>query len=448
MEQDEKWRKGFSPVQILAISFLAAIVIGTFLLSLPISTRGERLFVVDALFTATSATCVTGLIVVDTGSKFTPFGQAIILLLIQAGGLGIMTFSSLFTIMLGKRIRIRDQMVIAESLSPLTIGGIGSLLKYTLIFTFICEAIGVFLLYPIFCKEFSPLVAGYYALFHSVSAFCNAGFSLFETSFIKHQGNLGLNLIIITLIILGGIGFMVVTDLISAFWKRRVDKARRVSLHTKLVLAVSTILIGVATLIIFIFENGNTMKGMPLLTKFLCTFFHAVTPRTAGFNTLDVGRFASTTLFLTIILMFIGGSPGSTAGGIKTSTLGVVFGTVRSMLWNRKEIELFGRSIPRDVAHRALSIITLSSLLVILSSILLLMTEGEKDFLRILFEVVSAFGTVGLSAGITPSLSLLGKLVIILTMFTGRIGPLTLAFIVGQRKPTSYKYPEEKVMVG
>lgn len=446
--QNGKKKQGLDPAQALAVSFLITISIGTIFLSLPLSVQGERLSLIDALFTATSATCVTGLTVVDTGSKFTPFGQTVILALIQIGGLGIMTFSTLFALMLGKKLKIRDQMVVAESLSSSAIG-IRSLLKYVIIFTFTCELIGTIFLYFHFHQEFSPLRAIWYAVFHSISAFCNAGFSLFKTSLIGYQGNLLVNTVVTILIILGGIGFMVIIDLIGALWRKGVAQPRKISLHTKIVLMVSLILISVAMLLILAFEGNNTMKGLPLSTKGLCAFFHAVTPRTAGFNTLNVGELLPVTLFLTIILMFIGGSSGSTAGGIKTGTLGVIFGIVRARLGSREEVELFGRSIPKDVTHRALAIIALSLLLVIASTMVLLVIEKEQTFLKILFEVVSAFGTVGLSTGITPELSSLGKLVIILTMFIGRIGPLTLAFAIGREKPTVlYKYPEEKVIVG
>lgn len=440
-----KAKEGLEPAQALVLSFLATIIIGTIILYLPISTNGERLSLIDALFTATSATCVTGLIVVDTGSRFNLFGQLIILLLIQLGGLGIMTFSTLFALMLGKKIRIRDQKVIAHTLSPSSMGGLGILVRYVVIFTFAVEAIGALLLYLSFSKDLSSLKAVYYAIFHSISAFCNSGFSLFRTSFMDYHNDLWLNLVIISLVIIGGIGFIVVTDIFGLLR----GKTKRLSLHSRVVLILSFGLIILGTVLILLFESTRTLSDLPVGEKLICSLFHAVTPRTAGFNTLETRALAPATLFLTIILMFIGGSPGSTAGGIKTTTLSILLGIVKARIHDREEIELFKRRIPQDIAHRALAIVMLSICLVVISTMSLLLIEKNVDFLGILFEATSAFGTVGLSTGITPHLSFLGKITIILTMFIGRVGPLTLAFAIGRERPTIfYRYPEEKVVVG
>ncbi|MDI6703614.1 MAG: TrkH family potassium uptake protein [bacterium] len=433
---NEKQRVRLKPTQVLVLSFIITIIVGTILLSLPQSSNGYALPCVDALFTATSATCVTGLIVVPTGEQFTLFGQLIILSLIQLGGLGIMTFSSFFAVVLGKRITLKDRIVIQESLSSGATGEILTLLKYVLIFTISAEALGATLLYFRFHNI-------YQAIFHSVSAFCNAGFSLWPTSLISYKEDFIVNFIITSLIIIGGIGFIVVADLKGAL------RGRKSSLHTKVTILVSVVLILFSTAIIFLLEYGNTLKFLPLKTKVLTSYFQAVTPRTAGFNTLDIAQLTKATLFFIIILMFIGGSSGSTAGGIKTGTFLVLAASVSSMLKGREEVEIFGRTIPKDISHKALSIVILSLVLIMIGVFSLLIIEKRGSFLHLLFEVVSAFGTVGLSTGITPYLSILGKIVITIIMFVGRVGPLTLALAVGGQKTlVAYKYPEEEVIVG
>ncbi|MBU1487648.1 TrkH family potassium uptake protein [bacterium] len=437
-------KKKLSPTQILALSFLLVILTGTFLLSLPQASKETSLSFVDALFTATSATCVTGLIVVDTGSHFTLFGQIVILFLIQLGGLGIMTASIFFAFILGRHISIKERMLIKESLGAEGIGKILHRLSQVLIFTVTIEILGASLLFFLFKEDFSSGRAAYLAIFHSVSAFCNAGFSLFKESLIGYQGSILANLTFSFLIILGGIGFVVVADIGGA-----LRKAKRLSLHTKSVLTVTVILIVSSAFLFYFLEGKGVLLGLSAKAKICSSYFLSITPRTAGFNSLPTEALSSASLFLIIFLMFVGGAPGSTAGGIKVSTLAVLFGVVSSLIKGRDEIELYKRTIPKEIGQKALAIITLSVLTVLVSTFLLLLLKEAGSFLEILFEVTSAFGTVGLSTGLTHRLSFLGKMVIIALMFVGRLGPLTVALAVGEKKTKApYKFPEERVVIG
>jgi len=424
---------------------LVAISIGTVLLNLPAaSSTGKSVGFINALFTATSATCVTGLIVLDTGKDFSSFGQLIILILLQSGGLGIMTMSTMFAFLIGKKISLRQRLIMQESLNQFSIGGLVRLAKYILIFTAVIEVVGATILFFCWQKIYSPLQALYLAIFHSISAFCNAGFSLFSDSIMRYKGNLIINLTFITLIILGGIGFLVLLEL---FQYRRNGA---LSLHAKLALKISFILILIGFIIIFLIESNNplTLGNLNFPEKIYGSIFQTVTARTAGFNTIHIGSMQNATLFLIIILMFIGASPGSTGGGIKTTTFGLLVLYTWSSLTGKEEIRLFKRRVSPDIIPKAFTVISLSLALVITMTILLSYVEGE-DFIKILFEVVSAFGTVGLSTGITPSLSITGKIIIIITMFTGRIGPLGLVLsLIQKREPEIIKYPEERILVG
>lgn len=421
------------------------IILGTIFLNLPIaSSTGRSIGFINAFFTATSATCVTGLIVLDTGKDFSTFGQMIILILLQSGGLGIMIMSTMFAFLMGKKISLRQRLIMQESLNQFSIGGLVRLAKYILIFTAVIEIAGAAILFFCWQRIYSPLQALYLAVFHSISAFCNAGFSLFSDSIMRYKGNLIINLTFITLIILGGIGFLVLLELFQ------YGKNGALSLHAKLALKISLILILIGFIIIFLIEYNNplTLGNLNFPEKIYGSIFQTVTARTAGFNTIHVGSMQNATLFLIIILMFIGASPSSTGGGIKTTTFGLLVLYTWSSLTGKEGIRLFKRRVSPDIIPKAFSIISLSLALVITMTILLSYVEGE-DFIKILFEVVSAFGTVGLSTGITPSLSIAGKIIIIITMFTGRIGPLGLVLsLIQKREPEIIKYPEEKVMVG
>lgn len=460
--------KKLTPPQIVVLSFLSVIFVGTALLSLPVAWRsGGRLAFVDALFTATSATCVTGLIVKDTGSFFSPFGQSVILGLLQAGGLGIMTLSTLFAVLFGRRLTIKENVVVQGALDHHKIEGLTALIKYILLITLGIELTGAMLLFSrwIHLPTANPLRVVYWALFHSISAFCNAGFSLNAASFIKYRQDTYVNLVMMALIILGGIGFVVLIDIPKIFkWgfrklflRRREDLSHvfsKISLQTKVAISVSVVLILLGALVLFLIENHRILYGLSMKDKIMGSFFQSVTSRTAGFNTLPIRNLTSPALFFLIILMFVGASPGSTGGGIKTCTLGVLLAGAWSMIKNRDHISIFKRTIPRPIFRKAVMIAGLAVTWIVLVTMLLSFVEDRNEampnyFLRILFEVTSAFSTVGLSTGITPLLSPIGKLLIMITMFAGRVGPLTLALALTMRgQKIFYKYPEEKVMVG
>lgn len=446
------------PPHIIILSFLAAIVVGTILLSLPIATQaGDRVALVDRVFTATSATCVTGLVVKDTAS-WTPFGRLVIMFLFQAGGLGIMTFSTLFGIILGKKMTLREDLVVKGTLGHYGFKSLRTLILYIVIIVFLFEAVGAALLFLRWraIGDWSIGTTLYNSVFHSISAFCNAGFSLFNRSFTGYRGDLFTNLIMMVLIFTGGIGFVVILDIwnLRPRSKDRRPALAKMSVQTKIVLSVSLILILIGAASIFLLENNNALSGMDTKTKWLSSFFQAVTARTAGFNTLSVSRFAPPTLMVLILLMFIGASPGSTGGGIKTCTFGMIIASTITMIKNKERVWLFRKTIPRSIIRKALAIFLLGLAWIFVFSLLLSITErghlfGGNYYLRILFETTSAFGTVGLSTGITSMLSSLGKVLIIITMFAGRIGPLTLALAVAlQEEKLLYNYPEERVMVG
>ncbi|HHV63236.1 MAG TPA: Trk family potassium uptake protein [Firmicutes bacterium] len=436
-----------TPSQVLVIGFAGLIFLGAILLSLPIASRdGQPLRFINALFTATSAVCVTGLVVVDTHDQFSLFGQLVIILLIQAGGLGIMVVSTLIALVLGRRIGLRGRILIQEAMNQFTLEGMIRLIKQVIAVTAIVEGTGALLLAFRFIPQMGFVKGLYYGVFHAVSAFCNAGFDLFGgfRSLIGYRDDVLVNLVMTSLIITGGIGFAVITDVWQYF------KTKHLALNSKIVLAVTAalILIGTATILLLEWDNPRTMGDLPLGSKILSSYFQAVTPRTAGFNTLPIGDMRSATLFFIIILMFIGASPGSTGGGIKTTTFGVLVIAVWSVVRGREDSEAFGRRIPHRAVYRALAVAMISLTLVVVVTMLLSITE-RVTFIRVLFEATSAFGTVGLSTGITPGLTAIGKIAIILTMFAGRVGPLTIATAIAQRLCINgVKFPEERVMVG
>ncbi len=437
---------------IIALSFLIVILLGTILLSLPIASRHQRLNIVDALFTATSATCVTGLVVVDTGRHFTLFGQLVILVLLQVGGLGIMTFSIFFTVLMGKRISMADKLVMQDALHYFELENVGRLIKRILLVTLSIELLGSIPLFLSWRLNLGVGKAAYYALFHSVSAFCNAGFSLFSDSMIPFQHNIMVNLGMISLIILGGLGFVVLMDITRFFLLKLKNKPCRLSLQSKVVLSTSIGLVVAGTGLLWLLEQNSSLVKV----TFLSCLFQSVTARTAGFNTLPIGSLSTTSLIIIIILMYIGASPGSTGGGIKTTSFTIFVATLRSMIYDREQVHLFHRTIPRKSIHKVAAIIGLSAFLITAATIALILSEKNQLFgvqrgypVRILFEVVSAFGTVGLSTGITSQLSIPGRLLTTLIMFIGRIGPLTLALALGRVKPPpAYKYPEGRITVG
>jgi len=447
------------PAQLVAVSFFAAILLGGAVLSLPQSAQpGHYIKPIDAFFTATSATCVTGLAVKDIGKDFSIFGQMIVLFLIQIGGLGIMTLSTFFAIIIGRRLTLKENVMMKGALDRHSVEGLKRLIIYILLITFIIEAIGTLCLWP----KFGNL---YYAMFHSVSAFCNAGFSLYTNNLENYRGDTVVNITVMALIILGGLGFVVLVDIgkffrnffMGIFSKRKhygMNLFSKVSLQTKIVTVGSCVLILLGVAMFLFLENGKALYGLGVKDKLLISFFQSVTSRTAGFNTVAIGNLASPTLFFIIILMFIGASSGSTGGGIKVNTLGILIGGAWSMVKNRDNVYLFKRTIPKHIFRRCVMIIGLALAWLVIFTMLLSFMEADKEampnyFLKIFFEVASAFGTVGLSTGITPVLSSFGKFLLMVTMFAGRIGPLTLALAMAIKEDkVFYKYPEEKVMVG
>jgi trk system potassium uptake protein TrkH len=444
------WR--LDPPQLIALSFLAVISVGTALLMLPISVAaGGRISFIDALFTATSAVCVTGLTVVDTGGYFSTFGQVVVLALIQVGGLGMMTLSTSQVIVLGGRMGIRGWAIMRDVLDQAEVPTLKHLITYIVKMTFVIELAGTVILFIRFSlSQHSLDQAFYFALFHSVSAFNNAGFSLYSDSLVRYQGDLTLNLTVSALIILGGLGFLVVADLQDYLrgWGKKNAPRYALSVHTKIVLTTTVGLILGGAVLIYALESANVLKDLPFKNRILASYFQSVTTRTAGFNTLDIGALSDATLLIAILLMFTGASPGSTGGGIKTTTFAILVTTTIAMLADRDQPRVFKRLIPREAVHKAIAVTILSITALIFFTVLLLVTEG-MPFIRIVFETVSAFATVGLSTGITPVLSVAGKTLVVILMYIGRIGPLTLALAIGGREEkATYEYPEEKVMVG
>jgi trk system potassium uptake protein len=436
------------PPKVLVLGFSTIILIGAILLTLPIATiNQEGLPFLDALFTATSATCVTGLVVVDTGTTFTTFGQIVILLLIQVGGLGFMTFATLFAFLLGKRISLKERLLLQESLNYISIQGVVRLTKRIIIFSAVIELLGAILLSIRFSFDMPIEKAIYFGIFHSISNFNNAGFDIMGEfrSFTAYVSDPIVSLTVCTLIILGGIGFIIMNEVYE------YRETRRLSMHTKVVFWTTAALVVIGTSLIFLFEfnNGKTLQPLPFHGKFLGSLFQAVTPRTAGSNTLNIPDLTQPTLYLIILLMFIGASPGSTGGGIKTTTFATLLGAVWSQVRGKEDVVFFRERIVYSTIYKALTV-TLSGLfLVVIITMLLTITEQGKDFLMILFESTSAFATVGLSMGLTPDLSSIGKVLISMTMFAGRVGPLTIAYAVAmRRKQDSFRYPKGKIMIG
>jgi len=444
-------KKEMNPGQVLVLGFASVILMGAILLNLPIATQsGQSIGFINAIFTATSAVCVTGLVVVDTGTYWTVFGKAVILLLIQIGGLGFMTMATSMAFIIGKRISLRSRIIMQEALNTFTISGIVRLTKYIIYTTFTIEAIGALLLSFKFIPAYGFKTGIFYSIFHSISAFCNAGFDIIGNgrSLTPFVGDPLVNISIMMLIIIGGIGFTVIIDVFQLATK----KVRTLSLHSKFVLVVSGILLLSAFILIFIFEfsNADTIGNLSFGDKILASMFHAVTPRTAGFNTLPMDKLTMPTKFLTIIHMFVGGSPGSTAGGVKTTTVGLVILLVVSVITGKEDIEFSRRRVQTATVMRALAILGIGLLIVITVTLFLSFTEHGMTFMDLFFESVSAFATVGLSLGITSKLSLAGKIIITITMFFGRLGPLTIAMALARRqvKKPLYRYPEGRITVG
>ncbi len=459
VERFRQWLNRLSPVQMLAVGFVSLIAVGTVLLLLPFSTKEGPLSLIDALFTATSAICVTGLIVVDTGSRFTPFGQGVILALIQFGGLAIMGTSTFVLLALGQRAFLRNLLMLR---GEYTVSGMGSARRLLLtvgLFTLVMESVGAVILSHRFAQEMPVGRAVWLGVFHSVSAFCNAGFSLFSNSFMDYRADLTINLTIPLLIVLGGIGFPALIDVLTNVHARLKGERLHLSLHAKIVLTATGVLLLLGTLA-FLLLNQPSMQGMPFKERITAAWFQSATTRTAGFNTIDFGSVTAPAALVTIVLMMIGGSPGSTAGGIKTTTFVVILVVVLARLRGHERVECGKRAIPAVVITKALVVAVLGVGVVIMATLLLLITDGTTMdvpqqhgvFVSSLFEIVSAFGTVGLSiisTAATGALTWMGKLVIICAMYFGRLGPLALAeMILAADRPLNYRYPEEYLLVG
>lgn len=433
----------------MAISFIVTIAAGTLLLLLPFSTKSGQISFVDALFTATSAVCVTGLIVQDTATYFTPFGKIVICLLFQLGGLGIMTFSTLILLVAGRGISLKDRLIIQEGYYPGAQKDVKYLIKNIFIFAMAFEMAGALSLFLHWQKDFSLLKSLALSIFHSVSAFCNAGFSLFSENFLSYRSDVWINITLLFLIIFGGLGFLVLQEngvaLLGILRKKKIH----ISLHTKLTITMTSVLILFSFFLFLLIEWNRALKLFTLKEKILASLFQVITPRTAGFNTMSLNSLSLATVFLLILLMFIGASPGSTGGGVRTSTIGVIFAFLKSKLTARESVNLFYRTIPFETITKAFTVIALAAGVIFLSSFLLLIAHPWAEMKDVLFEVFSAFSTVGLSLGITPKLSDFGKIVIVFTMYIGRIGPLSLLYAFSrQRAFGRYEYIEETVMIG
>lgn len=451
MERVKSWSQfKLKPAQIVLLTFAGLILVGTFMLMLPFATKdGSTISAVDALFMATSATCVTGLSTLSLNGDFSLFGQIVILILIQIGGLGYMTLFSSMTILMGRSMAMKDRVIMQDLLDISSqeelVGMIFDIIKLTIII----ELWGAIILTAAFSMEgFEFGRAIYYGFFHSISAFCNAGFALFDDSLESFAVSPLIHGTISILIILGGLGFIVLKELKSIVLGKHT--IARMGLHTKVVLITTSILTATAFFAIFFGEFLNSLDGYSLWEKIQISMFQSVTLRTAGFNTIPLTNLHAHTLYLMSLFMFIGASPGSTGGGIKTSTLAILFQSIRSTLKGRRTVELFDRKIPNQVVVKVTALSIISVMFASFFIFLLLKIEKDQHFLTIFFEVISASGTVGLSLGITSLLSPVGKVAIIVLMFVGRIGPLTLVLAIGEKNRTmgNFEYPEGRVMIG
>jgi trk system potassium uptake protein TrkH len=454
------FRVEMTPARILVLGFSVVIFLGAILLYMPFSTTsGNRCTFIDAFYTATSAVCVTGLIVKDTARDFTPIGKLIILLLIQTGGLGYMSLATVLSLMVGRKISLRERLIIQEAYNVLTLEGLARFATRILRVTAVLEGLGAVILTLHWWKMGFPFAkAAVLGIFHSVSAFCNAGFSLFSNGLLDYASDPVVSLTVCALVVSGGLGFIAISDI----YKTGIQKSeKRLTVHSKLVLAMTIGLIILGTILIYLLEKNNTLAGLSGTGKWLAALFQSVTPRTAGFNTVNIGMMHFPTLMLIIILMFIGASPGGTGGGIKTTTFGVIMASIWTTITGRTRVLIFKKRLDHEFINRAYVLSAIAAAILAVVTLLLLQAEtarfSAERMIHVLFEVVSAFGTVGLSIGstINPLLSASydfsnwGKLLIILTMFAGRVGPLTFgSAVVWHRKDQPFEYPEAKVLIG
>ena len=440
----KEFKYTLSSFQMIIIGFAGIILLGTVMLMLPFSTQsgvGASFF--DALFTATSAVCVTGLVVQDTATYWSYFGQFMILLLIQIGGMGVVTVASSFALLSGRKLSFSQRNIMQEALSAPQIGGIVKLTHFVITGTFLFELLGALVMMPVFCKDFG-IKGIWMAIFHSISAFCNAGFDLLGinakySSLTTYMANPIINITIMLLIVIGGIGFLTWSDIVKN--KHRISEYR---MQSKVILSTTIALILIPTVYFFVIEFSN----MPLKERIFVSFFQAITPRTAGFNTVDFGILSEAGIGIIILLMLIGGSPGSTAGGMKTTTVTVLFANAKAVFRRKEETDLFGRRIPNETIRTAATILILYVTLFFCGGVIMSIIE-ELPMITCLFETASAIGTVGLTLGITPQLGVVSRALLIFLMFFGRVGGLTLIFaaVSGTNKHFS-KLPQEKITVG
>lgn len=452
-------RRPVSPPAILAGVMVATILVGTVLLRLPVSHEAEAIGWLDALFTATSAVCVTGLVVVDTGTRFNLFGQIVILILIQIGGLGLMTIGTTVLLTLGQSPTFVLRHLLTGIAGHREVVRASDILQTVFLTTLIAEAIGAALLFIPFSRSHPADQALWLAVFHSVSAFCNAGFGLWPDSLMRYGTDLTINLTVMALIILGGLGFVVLLE--SKMWLasrlKTTGNRTRLSLHSKIVLSASLIAIGAGAVLIYLLESGNTLSGLPMSGRLLTALFQSVTARTAGFNTLDIAALGNPTLLVLIALMFVGGGSGSMAGGIKLTTAATVAAVAIQRLRGKHEVHLFGRSIGPATIQRAfvLCVVAATIIAATIAFVEIVRRSGPPtaadrgEVLAIIFEVVSAFGTVGLSMGITAQLEPLARAALIVLMFVGRVGPLILMdYFARLPAPPPLRHAKEELMIG
>lgn len=438
-----------STTRLIASGFALIILAGALLLTLPVSNRSGHGNFLNSLFTATSATCVTGLVVVDTYQNWTTFGQIVILCLIQVGGLGFMTIGAYISVLLKKRIGLHEREQLHESVNTLEIAGVVRLVKKIIQGTLFIELSGAVLLAFRFIPRFGIARGIYFSVFHAISAFCNGGFDLMGlngaySSLVAYEGDVLVNLVIVMLILVGGIGFIVWDDVMRHKWH-----FRKYLLHSKIVITTTLILTAAGTILFLITENHAAFAGMSPLERFLGALFSSVTPRTAGFNTVDTAGLSNAGKLITMVMMFIGGSPGSTAGGVKTTSMVVLLFYAAAMVLNREDINLFGRRLTEEVVKKANAVVIINFSLAITAAVIIITLQPLLKFEDVIFEVLSAIGTAGMTTGVTRSMCTASRIILMILMYCGRLGSLSFALIFAQKKTSaSVRQPQEKIIVG
>ena len=438
-----------STTRLIAFGFAMIILTGTLLLTLPFANKSGHGNMLNSLFTATSATCVTGLVVADTYQNWTTFGQLVILCMIQVGGLGFMTIGAYISVILKKRIGLQEREQLQESVNTLEIAGVVRLVKKIVQGALCIEFLGAVLLSFRFIPRFGVVKGIYYSLFHAVSAFCNGGFDLMGTeeaysSLVAYEGDILVNLVIVALILVGGIGFIVWDDVARNKWH-----FKRYLLHSKIVLTVTFLLTVIGTVLFLLTENNAAFAGMSPLEKVLGALFSAVTPRTAGFNSVDTAALSNSGKLITMVMMFIGGSPGSTAGGVKTTSVVVLLFYAGAMVLNKEDINLFGRRLTDEVVKKANAVVIINATLTIVATVIIMALQPLLNFEDVLFEVLSAIGTVGMTVGITRDLDIIARVILIVLMYCGRLGSLSFALVFAQKNTSApMRQPQEKIIVG